>query len=112
MCKQEEEHHPIDDMSKSEVLSALVEYFGPQRFIEIIGWVVVAGLISEVTHQGDPAKLRKEMEARGFGTESSLYRALRDLRGFGEKLEQCKYPARDHKHTMRIVQRLAKIQSA
>lgn len=106
------EGNALETMTHAELMSALLGYFGPQRFVEIIGWITLAGLISEVKHQGDPAKLRREMEARGYGTESSLYRALRDLREFGETMEKCKYPARDHKYTMRIVQRLSKITTA
>ena len=100
--------HTVDTMPFADLLRELVAYFGAQRTIEVIGWVTVAGLISEVVADGSPATLRREMEARGM-TRAALYRALADLRGFGEKMEGgARWPAQDHRPTVRLALHISK----
>jgi hypothetical protein len=84
-----------------------------QRTLELVGWATVAGLISEVVADGNPAILRREMLARGM-TQGGLYRALRDLREFGQTLEGegVRWPAQDHRPTVRVLLSLSKKCSA
>lgn len=103
-----ESKRTIDDLGDAELFRELVAFFGSQRLIELLGWAVVGALVSGFT--GDsPAELRRKMEDRGF-TAASFYRALRDLRRFGEYIEQRPYPSQDHTETLVIARRLSKIQ--
>jgi hypothetical protein len=103
---KETDVHPIDAMPFADLFRGMVSHFGMQRTLELVGWVTVAGLISEVVADGNPATLRREMLARGM-TQAALYRALADLREFGQELEGVTYPAQDHRPTVRFLIRLS-----
>lgn len=109
----EEKQHPIDAMGDVELFRELLQFFGGERLAGLFGWVFVAGLISEATHKGNPAALRKEMEARGM-TQSGIYRALADLRRFGEHVEGRteSQPVHNHRYTMQIIKRISRLQTA
>lgn len=103
--------HPIDRMGDVEIMRELVAFFGAQRVVELFGWAILAGLVSEFVSGGDPAALRRQLEQRGF-TSASFYRALRDLRRFGEHIEGRTYPAQDHRPTVRILERIGTLKVA
>lgn len=108
---EQKEVHPIDAVPDSDLFRELVAFFGPQRVVELVGWAMIAGLVSEFVADGNPAELRRKMEERGF-TYSSLYRALRDLRRFGEHIEGRSYPAQDHRPTLRVMERVSRLSAA
>jgi hypothetical protein len=103
--------HPIDALSDVDLFRELVAFFGGQRVVELVGWAFLSGLVSQFVAGGDPVALRGQLEDRGL-TRSSLYRALRDLRRFGEHIEQKKYPAQDHAPTLHILNRLSAMRTA
>lgn len=110
-ANEKKQVHPIDAMPDVELFRELVAFFGPQRVVELVGWATIAGLISEFVAGGSPAELRRKMEQRGF-TQASLYRALADLRRFGEHLEGSPYPAQDHRPTLRVLERVSNLKTA
>jgi hypothetical protein len=80
----------IEDIPADEFFIEFVKFFGPERAMALIGWCLSFSLIGVY----DPPKIRKELETKGC-TKSSLYRALADLRRFGEHLESQEYTAVD-----------------
>lgn len=96
----------IDQISDIEFFTELVKFFGAQRTTELLGWALIAMLVT----WKDPVELRKEMEARGF-TKSGMYRMLRDLRRFGEHIEQRPIPVRDTVVAVSILRRAGRINS-
>jgi hypothetical protein len=107
--------HIVDSMTFPELMRKMIEVCGAQRAIELLGWSTVAGVISELVSDGEPATLRREMLARGM-TQASLYRALQDLRKFGEHLEAeaagqevVNWPAQDHRPTVRLLFQISEL---
>jgi hypothetical protein len=98
----------LETIGDIELISEMLKHFGGERFAAIIGWATIAGIISEVTHKGDPAALRKEMEARGM-TTSAIYRALVDLRKFGELLDNQPPKKHDLSMSMRVIERVRQV---
>ncbi len=100
--------HIVDSMTFPELMRKMIDFYGAQRALELLGWSTVAGVISELVADGEPATLRREMLARGM-TQASLYRALQDLRKFGEYLEaeaageEVNWPGHDHRPTVRLL---------
>lgn len=106
--------HIVDGMTFSELMRKMIDEFGGQRALELLGWSTVAGIISELVSDGEPATLRREMLARGM-TQAALYRALQDLRTFGERLEaeaageEVNWPAQDHRPSVRLLLQISKL---
>jgi hypothetical protein len=109
--KTEATKRDIDSVSDAEIFQEAVALFGPKRFLELLGWCIVSGIVSEFVADGSPAVLRRQMEARGF-TSSAIYRALADLRRLGEHIEGRPYPVQDHRPTLRVMDRLSKVRTA
>jgi hypothetical protein len=103
----EEKKHPIDELSPVQLFSEMIDFFGAQRTTEILGWSMIGALFI----WADPAELRRTLEARGM-SKAGLYRTLRDLRRFGEHLEQRELPARDTAVASYILRRLGTMQFA
>jgi hypothetical protein len=73
----------ISKMGTIEFLSLLSKRFGGQRATELIGWGVLLGAAGI---ENGP-KLRHALDQAGY-SESAFYRALADLRKFGEFVEE------------------------
>lgn len=70
------------EISDGQFLAELLTFFPSERVLQLLGWALVlvaAGV-------DDPRAARLKLEAQGL-TKSSIYRALADLRRFGEYLE-------------------------
>lgn len=78
----------IDDIPADEFFIEMVKFFGPERAMALMGWCLSFALIGVY----DPPKIRKEFEQKGL-TKSAMYRALADMRRFGEHMEQQNYTA-------------------
>lgn len=108
MPEQEEPQKSVSDLSDAELMRELIAYFGTQRFVEVMGWCALAMIVSGY---GDPVEFREKLKARGFH-QSGMYRALADIKKFGEHYEGTQYPAQDHRPTMRIVERIGRLKTA
>jgi hypothetical protein len=91
----------IDNMGAVEFLSLLSKRFGGRRATELIGWAVLLG----VAGIENGPKLRLALDEAGY-SESAFYRALHDLRKFGEFVEE-QYHAK-----MSVVELVRKISPA
>lgn len=76
----------IDDISGDEFFIEFIKFFGPERAMALMGWCLSFTFIGVY----DPPKIRRQFEQKGL-TKSALYRALADLRRFGEHLEAQNY---------------------
>jgi hypothetical protein len=84
MAEDAAQVHPFDKMSDAEFVREMLAFFGPRRFTELCGWGVLCAVVS---WPQSPAEFRRELEARGLA-KSSMYRAMADLRRFGETIEK------------------------
>ncbi len=73
----------IEKMGPVQFLSLLTRCFPGRRSTELIGWVVLLGAAG----LDNGPKLRHALREAGY-SESAFYRALADLRKFGEFVEQ------------------------
>jgi hypothetical protein len=73
----------LERMGPVDFLSLMSKRFGGRRATELIGWTL---LLSAAGLENGP-KLRHALDQAGY-SESAMYRALADLRKFGEFLEQ------------------------
>jgi hypothetical protein len=76
-----EKKSAIDEMSNLEFARALVNYFGGKRTTELTGWVILFGLSGFKSG----SEMRVHLEARGL-SKSAMYRALADLKEFGDAM--------------------------
>jgi hypothetical protein len=76
--------HPLDTIGDVELLREMVAFFGPKRFTGLLGWAVLASLLS---FPSTAKEFRRELQERGL-SKTSMYRALADVRDFGIYLEQ------------------------
>ncbi len=76
-----EKKSAINEMSDVEFFRALVNYFGAKRMTELTGWVMLFGLSGFKSG----SEMRAHLEARGL-SKSSMYRALADLKEFGDAM--------------------------
>ncbi len=73
----------LERMPTVEFLSLLSRFCGGGRATQLIGWAVLLGAAGL---ENGP-KLRHALDQAGY-SESAMYRAVADLRKFGEFLEQ------------------------
>jgi len=89
------------NMGSVQFLSLLTKCFPSRRATELIGWAVLLGAAGI---ENGP-KLRHALDQAGY-SESAFYRALADLRKFGEFVE------REYHQKMTVVEVVRKISPA
>jgi hypothetical protein len=73
----------LDKMTGMEFLSLMKEFCGVRRSTELIGWLLLLG----VAGIENGPKVRHSLEEAGYN-DTSMYRAMADLRRFGEFIEK------------------------
>lgn len=73
----------LEQMGSAEFWALLSKQFGGRRATELLGWALVLA----VSGLQNGPELRESLRERGL-SRSSFYRALADLRAFGEFLER------------------------
>lgn len=73
----------VERMGLLEFLGLMRKKFGAQRTTQLIGWVILVGALG----LENTPKLRKALREAGY-SQSGFYRAMADLRAFGEHVEE------------------------
>lgn len=76
----------IDDVGALEFLSELIDMFGKQRSMELIGWAVIIGAAVDSGIIDHTPSLRRSLEDRGL-KKTAIYKAVTDFKRFRDYIE-------------------------